>query len=87
MQKHVPLRKCMGCGEIREKQELFRLIRISINENSSLVLDDDMKAQCRGAYICKNAGCISKAQKSKRLNRSLGCGMTDDFCNSLLKLI
>jgi predicted RNA-binding protein YlxR (DUF448 family) len=66
-QKKIPLRKCTGCQEMKNKKELVRIVRSDENEFS---LDFTGKKPGRGAYICPNTECLDKAQKNKGLERS-----------------
>ncbi len=75
MQKKIPTRKCVGCGEMKEKKELIRVIKTPENE---ILLDTTGKANGRGAYICNNAECLRKALKNKGLERSLKAGIPDE---------
>lgn len=67
-QKKVPMRKCIGCNESKQKKELVRIVRSPEGEIS---LDMTGKKSGRGAYICPNADCLNKARKSKRIDRIL----------------
>ncbi len=66
-QRKVPLRKCTGCQEMKDKRELVRVVR---NDAGEFCLDRTGKKPGRGAYICPNAVCLAKAQKAKGLERS-----------------
>ena len=68
MQKKIPMRQCMGCRERRPKRELIRVVRCT---DGSVCMDFSGKLNGRGAYLCHNAECLKKAQKSKALDRSL----------------
>ena len=68
--KRVPLRKCTGCGEMKPKKELVRVVRSPEGEIS---LDLIGKAAGRGAYLCRNAACLRQAQKAHRLERAFSC--------------
>ena len=68
MQKKIPMRQCMGCRERRPKRELIRVVRWT---DGSVCMDFSGKLNGRGAYLCHNAECLKKAQKSKALDRSL----------------
>ena len=68
MQKKIPMRKCVGCGEMKDKKDLIRIIRTGEGE---ILLDATGKANGRGAYICKSAECLKKAARNKGLERSL----------------
>ena len=51
-QRKVPLRKCTGCQEMKNKKELIRIVR---NDAGEFALDRTGKLPGRGAYICPNA--------------------------------
>ncbi|MDD4700056.1 MAG: YlxR family protein [Oscillospiraceae bacterium] len=65
--KKQPLRMCTGCGEMKPKRELVRLVK---TRDGEVTLDLIGKAQGRGAYICKNAECFAKAVKARRLEKA-----------------
>ena len=60
--KKVPLRKCVGCGEMKPKKEMVRVIKDSENNIS---VDLTGKKNGRGAYICKSIDCFHQAEKNK----------------------
>ncbi|MBU3875732.1 YlxR family protein [Faecalicatena sp. AGMB00832] len=61
------MRKCVGCGEMKPKKELIRVLRTADEE---FVLDATGKKNGRGAYLCCSKECFQKAVKSKGLERS-----------------
>lgn len=61
------MRRCIGCMEMKEKLDLVRIIRSPSGEYE---IDSTGKANGRGAYICKRAECLLRAQKNKGLDRS-----------------
>ena len=63
-----PIRMCAGCRQRAAKKELIRIVR---TPDGDLILDARDKAPGRGAYICRKAECLRKAQKSKSLERML----------------
>lgn len=65
--KKVPLRKCVGCGEMKSKKEMMRVLKTTEGE---FVLDATGKKNGRGAYLCFSKECLEKAVKSKGLERS-----------------
>lgn len=77
-QKKIPMRKCIGCGEMKPKRELVRVVKApdikdengEIIEKGELSLDLIGKKPGRGAYVCKNTECLDKAIKAKRFERS-----------------
>ena len=68
MQNKIPQRQCMGCRERKAKRELIRVVR---GTDGTVSLDFSGKLNGRGAYLCPDAACLQKAQKSKALERSL----------------
>ena len=65
--KKTPMRKCSGCGEMKDKKEMIRVIR---NDEGKLELDMTGRKNGRGAYICNDIECLRKARKNKGLERS-----------------
>lgn len=82
--KTLPQRKCVGCGTIRNKNELIRVVRSPENEIS---IDGKGKKSGRGAYLCKNPECLKKAVKAKRLDRSFKVKVSEDILESLLEMM
>lgn len=66
--RKIPLRQCTGCGEMKSKKEMIRVIK---TPEDSILLDTTGKKNGRGAYICNSMECLRKAIKSKGLERSL----------------
>ena len=48
--KKIPMRKCVGCQEMKEKKSLIRVVKTA---EGDIILDDTGKKNGRGAYICK----------------------------------
>lgn len=78
--KKVPLRKCIGCGEMKSKKELIRVIKTPEDE---IVVDKTGKKNGRGAYICNSLDCLSKAVKTKALERSLKVAIPNEVYETL----
>ncbi|MBP3328541.1 MAG: YlxR family protein [Clostridia bacterium] len=74
--KKIPMRKCTGCGEMKPKKELVRVVKSPEGEIS---LDLTGKKNGRGAYVCKDAACLKKAQKAKRIERAFDCAIPDEI--------
>ena len=77
----IPMRKCLGCGEMMPKKELIRAVRSPEGEVS---LDLTGKKNGRGAYICHNRSCLTKAIKEKRFERAFGCAVEQHVYDNLL---
>jgi len=80
-EKKVPLRKCIGCGEMKPKKELIRVVKSPEGEIS---IDLTGKKSGRGAYICHSKDCLVKAQKSKRLEKSFSTQISQEIYDAML---
>ena len=68
--KKIPLRRCTGCGEMKPKKELVRVVKSPQGEIS---LDLTGKSPGRGAYVCRSVECLRRARKSRGLERAFSC--------------
>ena len=75
-QKKPPVRHCLGCNEAKEKKEMIRIVKMPDNQ---ILLDKTGKGQGRGAYICPTVQCLTKAIKTKKLNRAFSCQIPDEL--------
>ena len=66
--KHVPLRTCIACRQIRGKRELVRSVR---TPSDGLQVDPGGKLPGRGAYLCRARACWDQALASQRLGMAL----------------
>ena len=80
--KKIPMRMCVGCSQMKPKNELIRVVRSPEGEVS---LDSTGKKSGRGAYICTDRDCLKKAVKSKRLDRTFGCEISQELYERLDK--
>lgn len=80
--KKVPLRKCIGCNEMKNKREMMRVLKTTEDE---IVLDLTGKKNGRGAYLCFSKECFKKAVKSKGLERSLKMPIPQEVYETLEK--
>ena len=80
MPKKIPMRRCTGCGESKEKKSLIRIVRTPDGE---IILDRTGKANGRGAYLCDDPACLRKAQKKRSLQRSLDTAVPDEIFDEL----
>lgn len=82
MAKKIPMRQCIGCGEMRSKKEMMRVLKTPEDE---IVLDVTGKKNGRGAYLCKSGECLSKARKNKGLERSFKMSIPNEIYDNLEK--
>ena len=79
-ERKIPLRKCVGCGEMKDKRILVRIVR---SKEGAISVDLTGKMPGRGAYICRSADCLNKAQKAKRLERSFSAKIEPEIYDRL----
>lgn len=82
--KKVPMRKCVGCQEMKNKREMIRILHTPEDE---LVIDTTGRKNGRGAYLCFSEECFEKAVKNKGLERSLKMSISSEVYDSLKKEI
>lgn len=82
--KKIPQRTCIGCNQVKNKNELIRIVK---NNNNEIFIDLIGKANGRGAYICNNVECLEKAVKSKRLEKSFEAKISEEIYNNLRGVI
>ena len=86
--KHVPLRMCMACNEMKDKKELIRLVKTKKDNGIiEINLDSTFKAPGRGAYLCKNLDCLKKVRKSRRIDRVFSHKVPDELYDQLEEAI
>lgn len=84
MAKKVPMRQCIGCGEMKSKKEMLRILR---TQEGEIILDATGRKNGRGAYICPDPACMEKARKSKGLDRAFKMAVPAQIYDSLAKEI
>lgn len=80
--KKIPMRMCLGCGEMREKRELVRVVKTKDGEIS---LDLTGKKSGRGAYICKSKDCFMKARKQRKFEKEFSQKIDEEIYDSMEK--
>ena len=78
--KKIPLRKCSGCGEMKPKKELIRVVR---DPQGNIALDRVGKMAGRGAYVCPSADCLRAARKAKRIERAFACAIPAEIYDQM----
>lgn len=80
--KKIPQRQCIGCGQMKDKKELIRILK---TQDGSIVIDATGKKNGRGAYICPDQECLQKAFKTKGLERSFKMAIDQSIYDELKK--
>ena len=80
--KKIPLRQCIGCGEMKSKKEMIRVITTAEGE---ILLDATGRKNGRGAYLCPSMECFKKAVKGRGLERSFKMAIPREVYETLEK--
>ena len=80
--KKIPLRQCIGCGEMKSKKEMIRVLKTAEDE---IVLDATGRKNGRGAYLRPSMDCFKKAVKNKGLERSFKTAIPKEVYETLEK--
>ena len=80
--KRLPMRMCTGCGEMKPKRELIRVVR---SKEGEISLDLCGNAPGRGAYVCHDTECLKKARRAKRFERAFGCAIPPEVYDRMEK--
>ena len=80
--KKIPLRQCIGCGEMKSKKEMTRVIKTAEGE---ILLDATGRKNGRGAYLCPSMECFKKAVKGRGLERSFKMAIPREVYETLEK--
>jgi len=79
--KKIPMRSCVVTREKLEKKDLFRVVR---TPEGSVIVDDTLKANGRGAYLKKDKEVINKAKQNKILEKQLEVEVTNEIYEELI---
>ncbi len=82
MTKKIPLRQCVGCGEMKSKKEMIRILR---TEDGGICLDATGKKNGRGAYMCRDGECLKRARKNRGLEKSFKMSVSGEVYDALEK--
>lgn len=80
MAKKIPLRQCIGCGEMKGKKDMMRVLKTA---EGNICLDATGKKNGRGAYVCKSRECLQLARKNKGLERSFKMSIPNEVYDAL----
>ena len=82
MNKKIPMRQCIGCGQMKGKREMMRILKTA---EGDIALDMTGRKNGRGAYLCRSMECLKQARKSRGLERSFRMSILDEVYDSLEK--
>lgn len=80
--KKIPMRMCTGCGEMKPKRELIRVVK---SPEGEIAIDKTGRLPGRGAYVCPDLECLKKARKTRRLERVFSSAIPEEVYDALEK--
>ena len=81
-ERKIPMRMCLCCREMKPKRELVRVV---LNKEGEIRMDLTGKAPGRGAYLCREAECVAKLQKTRALDRGFSRPVSEEVYQQLQK--
>jgi len=66
--RHVPLRRCVGCGRQRPQAEM---VRLAATPGQGIAVDRERRRGGRGAYLCPDSKCVKRALARGSIPRAL----------------
>ena len=75
-------RKCIGCGKIKNRDELIKITRD--HKANTLVVNGNSKVFGRSAYLCYNKSCIDSVFKKNRLQKTLKTPIPEELKGKLI---
>ena len=80
--KKVPMRRCAGCMQSKEKKEMIRIVG---DREGCVKLDVTGKAPGRGVYLCPDSSCFRLARKKQAISRSLGIRVPEEVLDGIFE--
>ncbi|HET7474030.1 MAG TPA: YlxR family protein [Candidatus Limnocylindrales bacterium] len=79
--RRAPTRSCVACRTTREKRELVRVVR---TPDGRITIDETGRLAGRGAYLCRDAGCWTRAVERGAIGRALEAPVPPELREVLL---
>lgn len=77
MKDKKTIRKCIGCFQDRDRDEMIKVTRE--NKTGEVFINPNSKIFGRSVYLCYNKTCIENSFKKNKLMKFLKTNLTDDF--------
>jgi len=78
------LRKCIGCGELKDASQLIKITNDKIN--NQVVINPNSKIFGRSVYLCYNKLCIENALKKDKISKVLKHHVSEALKGKLVKI-
>jgi len=81
MTEKETMRKCIGCFETKNRDEMIKITRDS--KSGEIFINPNSKIFGRSVYLCYNDTCIEQSFKKNKLARFLKSSLTDELKEKL----
>ena len=81
MKNKENLRKCIGCNQITNRDEMIKITKES--STGQIFINPNSKIFGRSVYLCYNNSCIKDSLKKNRLARLLRTAITEELKTEL----
>ena len=82
MTKKETIRKCIGCFENKNRDEMIKITRE--NKTNAIFINPNSKIFGRSVYLCYNKTCIENSFKKNKLAKFLKASLTEELKEELL---
>jgi uncharacterized protein len=79
--RRIPTRSCVACRTSRPKRDLLRVVR---TPDARVAVDDTGRVAGRGAYVCRDEACITRAIERGALARALEAPIPPELREELM---
>ncbi len=83
--KHIPIRKCIGCGIQKPKSKFIMVVKPpeKFKDSRLYVKTETINKEGRAAYVCKKLECVNKAKKGRRIEKAFSCKVDSEIYTNL----
>ena len=78
------MRKCIGCGKLKDASQLIKITNDRVN--NQVILNPNSKIFGRSVYLCYNKLCIENALKKDKLFKVLKCSVSEQLKGKLVNI-
>lgn len=75
-------RKCVGCGEIKDRNQMIKITKD--HKANTLVINGKSDTFGRSAYLCYNKSCIENALKKNKLQKILKTPVSEELKGKII---
>lgn len=77
----MPLRKCIGCNEVKDTSQLIKILKE--HNSREIFINPNFSHFGRSSYVCYNIKCVQSAIKKRRLQKTLKAEIPEQITEQL----